>query len=150
MQPEQLYRRNDAGLKENNLTYTYKDALEQEIAVMFGNLRIEWRPRANAELFESLLERQYDVWLQELANVIADSCGHPVPLAFDGETVMPAVWLDDEDNFNAERVVCQDDSRLCRSMNKSWYDILHVVNLYCATIKQEIPAWWNDKRRQGW
>ena len=130
------------------MQYTYKDALEQEIEQVFGNLRIEWRPRANVELFESLLEQQYDVWLQELANVIADSCGHPVPLAFDGETVMPAVWLNEEDNFNAERVVCQDDSRMCRAMNKSWGVILHVVNLYCATIQQEIGAWWDNARQR--
>jgi len=130
------------------LTYTYKDILEQEIDRMFGNLRIEWRPRANVELFESLLEQQYDVWLQELANVVYESFGHPVPLMFDGETVMPAVWLDEEDNFNAANVVCQDDSRMCRSMNKSWHNILHVVNLYCQTVQQEIGAWWNNVREK--
>lgn len=131
------------------MTYiNYKEALENEIDQMFGNLLIEWRPRANVEMFESALEKQYDVWLQELANTIAEYCGHPVSLMFDGETVIPAQWLDEEDNFVVENVVCQDDSRLCRAMNKSWYNILHIINLYCATIKQEIAAWWDNLRQR--
>ena len=130
------------------MTYTnYEEMLGQEIDLMFGNLDIQWRPRANAELFESALERQYDVWLQELADTVADYCGYVIPLAFDGETVIPAAWLDEEDNFNEERVVCQDDSRLCHAMNRSWYNILHIINLYCQTIREEICAWWDERRK---